>query len=39
MSPGAVMYGHSKSGKEMVSEIKKQGLVPQSSINQKNIFL
>lgn len=39
VSPGAVMYGHSKSGKEMVSKIKKQGLVPQSSINQKNIFL
>ena len=39
VSPGAVMYGHSKSGKRMVSAIKEQGLVPQSSINQKNIFL
>ena len=39
VSPGAVMYGHSKSGKQMVSAIKEQGLVPQSSINQKNIFL
>ncbi|MEL0213877.1 MAG: DEAD/DEAH box helicase, partial [Euryarchaeota archaeon] len=39
VSPGAVMYGHSKSGKQMVSAIKEQGLVPESSINQKNVYL
>ena len=39
VSPGAVMYGHSKSGKQMVSAIIERGLVPKSSINQKNVFL
>ena len=39
VSPGAVMYGHSKSGKQMVSAIKERGLVPESSINQKNVYL
>ena len=39
VSPGAVMYGHSKSGKQMVSAIKERGLVPKSSINQKNVYL
>ena len=39
VSPGAVTYGRSKSGKQMVSAIKERGLVPRSSINQKNVFL
>ena len=39
VSPGAVTYGHSKSGKQMVSAIKERGLVPRSLINQKNGFL
>ncbi len=39
VSPGVVMYGHSKSGKQMVSAIKERGLVPESSINQKNVYL
>jgi len=39
VSPGEVTYGRSKSGKQMVSAIKERGLVPRSSINQKNVFL
>ena len=39
VSPGAVTYGRSKSGKQMVSAIKERGLVPRSLINQKNVFL
>ena len=39
VSPGAVTYGRSKSGKQMVSAIKERGLVPRSLVNQKNVFL
>ena len=39
VSPGEVMYGHSKSGKQRVLAIKERGLAPRSSINRKNVFL
>jgi len=39
VSPGEVQYGHSRSGKEMVSEIKRAGLSPRSSTHKKSVFL
>ncbi len=39
VSPGEVMYGHSKSGKETVSTIKKAGLSPKNSFHRKSVFL
>ena len=39
VSPGEVMYGHSKSGKETVSTIKKAGLSPKTSFHRKSVFL
>ena len=39
VSPGEVMYGHSKSGKETVSTIKKAGLSPTTSFHRKSVFL
>ena len=39
VSPGEVQYGHSRSGKEMVTEIKRAGLYPKSSTHKKSVFL
>ena len=39
VSPGEVLYGHSKSGKERILEIKRAGLVPKSSTHRKSVFL
>ena len=39
VSPGEVQYGHSRSGKEMVREIKRAGLSPRSSTHKKSVFL
>jgi superfamily II DNA or RNA helicase len=38
VSPGEVMYGHSKKGKEWVSEIKMAGMYPKSSFHRKSVF-
>ena len=38
VSPGEVMYGHSKSGREQVSEIKVAGLSPGESLHRKSVF-
>ena len=39
VSPGEVQYGHSRSGKQMVLEIKQAGLSPRSSTHKKSVFL
>jgi hypothetical protein len=38
VSPGEVQYGHSRSGKQMVREIKQAGLSPKSSTHKKSVF-
>ena len=39
VSPGEIMYGHSKKGKEQVAEINRVGLVPKTSFHRKSVFL
>ena len=39
VSPGEVQYGHSRSGKEMIGEIKRAGLSPRSLPHKKSVFL
>ena len=39
VSPGEVVYGHSKSGKDTVSTIKRAGLSPKTSFHRKSVFL
>ena len=39
VSPGEVVYGHSRSGKETVSTIKRAGLSPKTSFHRKSVFL
>ncbi|MEE2630192.1 MAG: DEAD/DEAH box helicase family protein [Candidatus Thermoplasmatota archaeon] len=39
VSPGEVIYGHSKDGKLLVSTIKGSGRAPKSSFHRKSVFL
>lgn len=39
VSPGEVVYGHSKTGKNMVGTIKKAELSPKTSFHRKSVFL
>ncbi|MDP6855995.1 MAG: DEAD/DEAH box helicase family protein [Candidatus Thalassarchaeaceae archaeon] len=39
VSPGELMYGHSKAGKEMIEDAKISGMAPDWSKHQKNVFI
>ena len=39
VSPGELMYGHSKAGKEMIEDAKITGMAPSWSKNEKNVFI
>ena len=39
VSPGELMFGHSKAGKEMIEEAKLSGMAPKWSKNEKNVFI
>jgi len=39
VSPGELMYGHSKAGKEMIEEAKISGMAPSYSQHEKNVFM
>ena len=39
VSPGELMYGHSKAGKEMIEGAKLSGMAPDWSKHQKNVFI
>ena len=39
VSPGELMYGHSKAGKEIIEEAKITGMAPSWSKHEKNVFI
>ena len=39
VSPGELMFGHSKAGKEMIEEAKLSGMAPSWSTHEKNVFI